>query len=789
MTSLTDHTMNTLEYKGKIANYSPADQIYCDDDSTKAVKKKTKRRVLLKKTILPPCQICGSVATGFHYGANTCEACKIFFRRSTLQYFKYQKCIDEGMSRTRIKIGRYSREMHSKNKMELEKLSQLSSQRLIYLPKFSDVDDSLTKFGNFIESISQVKWSKEIENFDEVILQVNEIIETGFFPKDEYHSILCVLGIEIDDRRIMCDLFSKVKEIKLRQWLPFLKSLPGLSGMDDRAFAKLICSNCAKIRTILSISKVVQWEDNGLAIYLNDKKLMITMESVHSTVGKDLYEYGHNLQNYKKNMGISDLELIIVSLLKMFEPRKDIPQLSLAYNRLISSFTRYLETTYGESYHLHLGKLVNYFAEYEEKLLLISKFMEQNKEYLRALVSNESKPKLKRKVNYKKTILPPCQVCGDLATGLHYGTNTCEACKIFFRRSVTKYLSYKCQTGRNFCIADDNHTFHCKKCRYQKCIDEGMSKTRIKIGRYSKEMHKKNELVLRNTPNSIYALPQFTYADEVLIYCLDFANRFSSIKWSEEMEDFSLNVKKARNAVEDGFFGTEDYHNVFVITGQEIDGRKDIMILASEIQQTFFRLFMPFVKRIPGFRELDNRLVVKLILDNLDLIRPLFIMTSVYNWRVGELHMDLNDERIILKRDQIKQVVGYDVMSDSSLANTYRKAACFTKEEQLLLFLVNLLQANTEFKHFTSACNQMTLVLTRYLKQKYNDSYHIRLGQLVNFLAVIREEAYKRGCNKHQNLLYLTEIYKSPKLELLLGRPTSTENYYHTFLNMLDNSY
>jgi hypothetical protein len=27
--------------------------------------------------LLPPCRICGEKASGFHYGANTCEACKV----------------------------------------------------------------------------------------------------------------------------------------------------------------------------------------------------------------------------------------------------------------------------------------------------------------------------------------------------------------------------------------------------------------------------------------------------------------------------------------------------------------------------------------------------------------------------------------------------------------------------------------------------------------------------------------------------------------------------------------
>lgn len=27
--------------------------------------------------LLPPCRVCGGKASGFHYGVNTCEACKV----------------------------------------------------------------------------------------------------------------------------------------------------------------------------------------------------------------------------------------------------------------------------------------------------------------------------------------------------------------------------------------------------------------------------------------------------------------------------------------------------------------------------------------------------------------------------------------------------------------------------------------------------------------------------------------------------------------------------------------
>lgn len=39
----------------------------------------------------------------------------------------------------------------------------------------------------------------------------------------------------------------------------------------------------------------------------------------------------------------------------------------------------------------------------------------------------------------------PCAICGDRATGKHYGASSCDGCKGFFRRSVRKNQFYSCR--------------------------------------------------------------------------------------------------------------------------------------------------------------------------------------------------------------------------------------------------------------------------------------------------------------------------------------------------------
>lgn len=66
-----------------------------------------------------------------------------------------------------------------------------------------------------------------------------------------------------------------------------------------------------------------------------------------------------------------------------------------------------------------------------------------------------------------------CIVCGDKASGRHYGVVSCEGCKGFFKRSVRKNVKYTC-LGSNRCIVNKTMRNRCQSCRWQKCLASGM---------------------------------------------------------------------------------------------------------------------------------------------------------------------------------------------------------------------------------------------------------------------------------------------------------------------------
>ncbi|KAI0228750.1 Ecdysone-induced protein 78C [Lamellibrachia satsuma] len=77
--------------------------------------------------------------------------------------------------------------------------------------------------------------------------------------------------------------------------------------------------------------------------------------------------------------------------------------------------------------------------------------------------------------NSTRQTFAACKVCGDKASGYHYGVTSCEGCKGFFRRSIQKQIEYRClRDGK--CMVIRLNRNRCQYCRFKKCLAVGMSR-------------------------------------------------------------------------------------------------------------------------------------------------------------------------------------------------------------------------------------------------------------------------------------------------------------------------
>ncbi|XP_029357639.1 nuclear receptor subfamily 1 group D member 1-like [Echeneis naucrates] len=79
-----------------------------------------------------------------------------------------------------------------------------------------------------------------------------------------------------------------------------------------------------------------------------------------------------------------------------------------------------------------------------------------------------------------------CKVCGDIASGFHYGVHACEGCKGFFRRSIQQNIHYKMCVKNENCLIMRMNRNRCQHCRFKKCLAVGMSRDAVRFGRIPK---------------------------------------------------------------------------------------------------------------------------------------------------------------------------------------------------------------------------------------------------------------------------------------------------------------
>ncbi|KAF7218351.1 steroid hormone receptor ERR2 isoform X1 [Nothobranchius furzeri] len=75
-----------------------------------------------------------------------------------------------------------------------------------------------------------------------------------------------------------------------------------------------------------------------------------------------------------------------------------------------------------------------------------------------------------------------CLVCGDFASGFHYGVASCEACKAFFKRTIQGNIEYSCPV-MNTCEITKRRRKACQACRFQKCLRVGMMREGVRLDR------------------------------------------------------------------------------------------------------------------------------------------------------------------------------------------------------------------------------------------------------------------------------------------------------------------
>ncbi|CAL1539111.1 unnamed protein product [Lymnaea stagnalis] len=207
--------------------------------------------------------------------------------------------------------------------------------------------------------------------------------------------------------------------------------------------------------------------------------------------------------------------------------------------------------------------------------------------------------------------LPPCRVCGNKASGLHFGVNTCEACNEFFRRSLKRGASYYCTKNRE-CQVYGKKRNACSYCRYQRCVEMGMSRDAIKTGRYSHKTRTEYAMEVEEfKQKEMHRAEQEKYVvllADLVKYHDKYVKNTTRVPAAELLKHQSayLNLYNTQREIELRHPPlSSNMINKKLLNGWSPDG-EDLSLTMHDVEMTekWLRNYINYAKNVPGFKEL-----------------------------------------------------------------------------------------------------------------------------------------------------------------------------------------
>ncbi|XP_029992950.1 bile acid receptor [Sphaeramia orbicularis] len=229
-----------------------------------------------------------------------------------------------------------------------------------------------------------------------------------------------------------------------------------------------------------------------------------------------------------------------------------------------------------------------------------------------------------------------CVVCGDKASGYHYNALTCEGCKGFFRRSITKNAVYKCKSGGN-CEMDMYMRRKCQECRLRKCKEMGMLAECLLT-----EIQCKSKRLRKNTKAS----PGQSTGDETEgAETADNKQVTSTTKLSKEKVEITKEQRTLMRLIVDAHNRHQIPQDITKKLLQEQYSAEENFLLLTEVATNQVQVLVEFTKNIPGFLSLDHEDQIALLKGSA--VEAMFLRSAqVFSRKMPNGYIEVLEERI-----------------------------------------------------------------------------------------------------------------------------------------------
>ncbi|XP_063216918.1 uncharacterized protein LOC134527867 [Bacillus rossius redtenbacheri] len=476
------------------------------------------------------CPVCGDTASGVHYGVQTCESCKAFFKRSVQREYqgqalytcrnggqcvilkerkascpacRYAKSLACGMRKESVRVDvSWGRRGRAKQAASAPAMGTLTVEEILRIAKSFDSAPQPTPVAR--DSNPPQPSSQAASGSFEYVCVKEESPDLPVPDDGEMCNPLLKVEISEGNGEVNCSPGSKavsesgeevnwppvkvevLEDNEGSSWPPVAVEVSERIRDCQQHNLCLVCgavssglhysvSTCASCR--LFFKRSVQREYQGQSPYVcrNDQRCIVVKETKAScsacryakclACGLRKEAVNPEVSRNRQTRGVLSVEEAL-SIARMVEKQEAIATNSTTHPGGTNSIAALL--THQEQTDSMNGSVKTEAVDRLEN-------------------GDTSCPTLKdalvRGVMMQPVNAVLCLVCGDVASGLHYGVQTCESCKGFFRRSIQRENQGQglnpCWNGGN-CVVTWQRKAGCQACRLARCLSVGMRRDAVR---------------------------------------------------------------------------------------------------------------------------------------------------------------------------------------------------------------------------------------------------------------------------------------------------------------------
>ncbi|NXS44249.1 NR1H4 protein, partial [Balaeniceps rex] len=240
-----------------------------------------------------------------------------------------------------------------------------------------------------------------------------------------------------------------------------------------------------------------------------------------------------------------------------------------------------------------------------------------------------------------------CVVCGDKASGYHYNALTCEGCKGFFRRSITKNAVYRCKNGGH-CEMDMYMRRKCQECRLKKCKAVGMLAECLLT-----EVQCKSKRLRKNFKQKSSFLCNIKLEDEGL-NSKHVSSTTRAGKIPEKME-----LTPGEHQLLDHIVAAHQKYTIPLEEAkkflQETASPEESFLRLSETAVVHVQVLVDFTKRLPGFESLASEDQIALLKGST--VEAMFLRSAqIYNQKISECQPSTSESKTLTNNNATNEL-------------------------------------------------------------------------------------------------------------------------------------